>query len=56
MKEVLGASHVSANKNKVSQTISWSFARNAIGSPAQIQFVAQTSLGARTEVITQVPK
>jgi hypothetical protein len=47
---------VSANKNIVSQSISWSFARSAIGSPAIIKLVAHTSLGAQTDVVTQIPK
>lgn len=48
--------HVSSNKIEVAPNIGWSFARTAIGSPAIIKLIAQTSLGARTDIITQVPK
>lgn len=47
---------VSANKNNVSPNISWSFARTAIGSPTVIKLVAHTSLGSKSEVVTQIPK
>jgi hypothetical protein len=47
---------VSANKNKLSQSISWSFAMSSIGSPSVLKIMAHTSLGSQTGVITQVPK
>jgi hypothetical protein len=47
---------VSANKNNVAPNVSWSFPKNAIGSPTIIKVMGQTSFGARTNVLTQVPK
>lgn len=50
------SSLVSSNKNNLAPNVSWSFAKSAIGSPAIIKVIAQTSLGPRTVIITQVPK
>lgn len=47
---------VSANKNKVGQSISWSFEMIAVGSPSVLKLMAHTSLGTQTSIITQVPK
>lgn len=47
---------VSANKNNVAPNISWSFARNAIGSPSIMKVMAHTSLGSQTAIITQTPQ
>lgn len=46
----------SAHKINIESTIRWSFPKIAIGSPSQIQLIAQTSLGARTGIIIQVVK
>jgi hypothetical protein len=47
---------VSANKNNVAPNVSWSFPKSAIGSPTIIKLMGQTSFGARTSVLTQIPK
>jgi len=49
------SSVVSANKVNLSPNISWSIPRSSVGSPPVIKLMGQTSLGAKTEILTQIP-
>ncbi len=47
---------VSANKVNVAPNVSWSFSKDTFGSSTLMKIIGQTSLGAQTPIITQIPK